>query len=86
MSHFQNEIDALNAEIAQISSSKKIVARTTLQILRDLFNTSTNIGTSPLVILRRFIARHNNVEMLEKVSDPILMICRSAPFFRNLLE
>ena len=72
MSLSENEIKAMSAEIQHLSSTKKLLARPALQVMLDLINPS--FSTSPVELLREYLARIKAAEGLVKVFHPILII------------
>ncbi len=82
MSLSETEIKAMHAEIQQVSSTKKLLARPALQAMLDLINPSFSI--SPVELLRQYLARIKAAEGLVKVLYPIFIIRSSASFCWNL--
>ena len=81
MSLFENGIEAMHAEIQHVSSTKKLLARPALQAMLDLVNPS--FSTSPVEILRQYLARIKAAEGSVKVLYPIFIIRSSASFYWN---
>ena len=79
MSLSENEIKALHAEIQHVSSTKKLLARHTLQVMLDLLDPLFSI--SPVEFLRRYIACIEAAEGLVKVFYPIFIIRNSVSFY-----
>ncbi len=82
MSLSDNEIRAMHAEIQQVSTTKKLLARPALQAMLDLINPTFSI--SPLDYLRQYLARVTAAEGLVKVLYSIFIIRSSASFYWNM--
>ena len=72
MSHSENEIKALNAEIQHVSPKKKLLARPTLEVILQLIEHSP--GISPVEFLRQYLAHLKAAEGLLKVFYPIFVV------------